>query len=589
MKIRTKLVLLLSAALSVTMAAATWLRISWTRETLDARAHAQADETAVAIAADLEQNISDDTDEEEISERLKYQQRKHRAVDKIELTFNTDEETTVSFQLEVAEEDPHIERTPRPHGRQRLAAAVRRDELRHALGDHGDVMRAPADRLSEPLWRTPERGVSSRWWRLAPRQTQPRRPTRPIVVDIRDPARRGERYLQVSQPVDPEGPRRGQVVVWFSVGDIDRLIRTEQVVSAVFTGAAVLLLMFLAALIVERVVGRPVAELTRAMREVEGGDLSRRVVVRGVDEVGALSRGFNAMLGRLDEADGEIRAFNRRLADEVREATRDLADKNDALGQLNRLLMATRRELGDKERLAALGQLAAQLAHELGTPLSSVSGHLQLALTARDLTSPLRERLAVAKSELERVSKIVRDYLDSTRPVAPARVPCELVRVVEEAIDIALGAQARAGLLVERQLPDTLPTVVTDPGLVRQILINLLTNAIDATLGSKTGGRIEVRASVGEDAVALAVTDDGAGIRAEDLARIFEPFYTTKGRGKGTGLGLAICRELTRALGGRIEVLTEPGVGSTFTLLLPRDGNLAERPITRPHSPIVVK
>src|SRR5439155_3595664 len=113
-----------------------------------------------------------------------------------------------------------------------------------------------------------------------------------------------------------------------------------------------------------------------------------------------------AMLARLQDADTEIRAFNRRLADEVRAATLDLARKNDALGQLNRLLLEARRQLGDKERMAALGQLAAQLAHEIGTPLGSVSRHLQLALTGRDVPAPLKDRLQVATRELERVSKI---------------------------------------------------------------------------------------------------------------------------------------------------------------------------------------
>ncbi|HEX2569959.1 MAG TPA: ATP-binding protein [Polyangia bacterium] len=577
MKIRTKLVLLLSAALVVTIAATAWLRVRWTRETLDSRARDQADETAQAIAADLENSIKEDTDDDEISERLKYEQRKHRTVDKIEFTFDSDEDTTVSFHLDFAQEDPQIEHTARPQRRQR-PPVQRRDEARRALLDHGETGRAPGERMVEPQWRTPDRAESARWWRLAPRPAAvKRRTSQPIVVDIRDEARRRDhRYLQASAPVDPEGPRRGQVVVWQSLDDIDRLIRTEEVVSAVFTGAALLILMLLAAVIVDRVVGKPVEELARAMREVEKGNLSRRVEVGQADEMGALSRGFNAMLGRLSEAHEEIRAFNLRLADEVRAATLDLARKNEALAHLNRLLVETRRELGDKDRLAVLGQLAAQLAHELGTPLSSVSGHLQLALSSREITQGLKERLAVARSELERVSKIVRDYLDSTRPVAPTRVACDLGRVVEEALGIAIGAQPRADLVVERRIDEEAVRVETDPGLVRQILINLLTNAIDAT-GATGAGRIEVAVTLQDGAVAIAVTDDGVGVRPEDVVRIFEPFYTTKGRGKGTGLGLAICRELAQALGGRIAVTSQPGAGSTFTVWLPRDGGSGER------------
>jgi signal transduction histidine kinase len=111
----------------------------------------------------------------------------------------------------------------------------------------------------------------------------------------------------------------------------------------------------------------------------------------------------------------------------------------------------------------------------------------------------------------------------------------------------------------------------TDPGLLRQILVNLLTNAADAVLQSDGKGGIRVDGRAVDSAVELAISDDGVGIAAEDVARIFEPFYTTKGRGKGTGLGLAICRELAGSLGGRISVESAPGRGSTFTLRLPRN------------------
>jgi two-component system, NtrC family, sensor kinase len=116
---------------------------------------------------------------------------------------------------------------------------------------------------------------------------------------------------------------------------------------------------------------------------------------------------------------------------------------------------------------------------------------------------------------------------------------------------------------------DPPPDFVTDPGLLRQIMINLLSNAFDAV---EPGGRVSVRAtSEGED-VFITVSDTGPGIAPDDLRRIFEPFYTTKGRGKGTGLGLAICRELVAALGGAISVESSSGAGSTFTVRLPRHG-----------------
>ena len=158
------------------------------------------------------------------------------------------------------------------------------------------------------------------------------------------------------------------------------------------------------------------------MRDVEAGDLSRRVPVDTVDEVGRLSQGFNRMLERLSQADAQIRAFNQRLAAEIEAATHDLSEKNATLAQLNRLLNDMRRDNASKVRLATLGQLAAQLAHEIGTPLSSVSGHLQLALLQRDLQPALRERLEVVGAR-DRAHQPHRARLPGFDAPAGARAP----------------------------------------------------------------------------------------------------------------------------------------------------------------------
>jgi len=300
-------------------------------------------------------------------------------------------------------------------------------------------------------------------------------------------------------------------------------------------------------------------------------DLRRRLpAVRTRDEVGRLSEGFNRMLERLSQADAQIRAFNQRLGAEIEKATHDLSEKNVALGQLNRLLNDMRLDNASKVRLATLGQLAAQLAHEIGTPLSSVSGHIQLALLQRDLPVALRERLDVSAREIERISKIVRDYLDSTRPLEPERQPTALPRLLEEAVELVQGVAPAKQASVTWKVAPSVGEVVTDPGLLRQIVVNLLSNALDAV---DRNGRVEVEAHpVADGDILITVSDTGHGIPPDDLRRIFEPFYTTKGRGKGTGLGLAICRQLTAALGGTISVESEAGKGSTFFVRLPRQG-----------------
>jgi two-component system NtrC family sensor kinase len=369
----------------------------------------------------------------------------------------------------------------------------------------------------------------------------------------------------------------------WTLGPVESMLKTEERISITFAILFVIVLTLVSGLITQRMLGKPLAALAAAMRDVGGGDLSRRIPVETVDEIGKVSQGFNRMLERLSQADAQIRAFNQRLAAEIEAATHDLSEKNATLGQLNRLLNDMRLDNASKVRLATLGQLAAQLAHEIGTPLSSVSGHIQLALLQRDLAPALRDRLDVSAREIERISKIVRDYLDSTRPLEPERRPTALPRLMEEAVELVEGVDPGKHRRISWKVDAAIGDVVTDPGLLRQILVNLLSNALDAVGPT---GRVSAEANpVGED-VLITVSDTGHGIPPDDLRRIFEPFYTTKGRGKGTGLGLAICRQLTAALGGSISVDSEPGKGSTFFVRIPRKGPpvATTGPITEPRA-----
>lgn|GEM_PF-1144885 len=567
MKVRTKLVLLLSGALVVILVASTLLRIRLTRVRMEDQLRQSARDTADVIAAELSRNLTPDkVDDEDVAEELSKVKLRHPIVDYLKLTLDTDEDTK-TFSLAPEADQPLVAKKAR-------RAKLVRDDVRRALFDHGETGRRPGMRVVEPMWWTADKPGPDRW---PMRQAAPQ-PKVTRTFDLGE--RRRHTVLEEPRSFHPDGPlgkRHGTVVVVVSGETIDSLERVVEIYSLFITGGALMLLVLLTTVIANRVVGRPVAELEKAMKRVEGGALDARVEARRPDEIGALSAGFNDMVARLAEADAEIRAFNRRLADEVRSATEDLQAKNLALGQLNRLLVEARRQIGDKERLAALGQLAAQLAHEIGTPLASVSGHLQLAIGGRDVPAPLKERLSVAGSELQRVSKIVRDYLDSTRSVQPERVDTDVRKVVEEAVGIVQGDDRRATIPIRRA--STTLQMQTDPGLLRQILVNLLTNAADAVAQANNKGTVDVtfdRSEQGE--VVLSVRDEGVGISAEDAARIFEPFYTTKGRGKGTGLGLAICRELATAMGARIAVESAPGLGSTFTLTFPvATGRPAER------------
>jgi signal transduction histidine kinase len=496
---------LIAVSVATAVGVASWGRLYLTRTRIIKDAQASAEELAHDIAEDLK-TVEADADDRDLEEKLLGALSRHSRIVRLDLYVYRESST-------------------------------------------------PSSRIAAP------RGDRPEITRFAPFNRQPLHTTKQGAGEAQE--------TPIEIPVDLKGPWGATLVMRWTLGPVQALLQTEERISLIFGAGLLVVLTLLSGLITDKVIGRPLEVLAGAMRDVEAGDLSRRVPVETVDEVGRLSQGFNRMLQRLSQADAQIRAFNQRLAAEIEAATRDLSEKNATLAQLNRLLNETRLENASKVRLATLGQLAAQLAHEIGTPLSSVSGHIQLALIDRNLHGPVRERLEVAGREVERISRIVRDYLDSTRPLEPERVVTALPRLLEEAIDLTRGVEPSARATVDFQMDPRLGELVTDPGLLRQIVVNLLANALDAV---DSTGRVTVAAKPHGDDVLITVSDTGHGIAPDDLRRIFEPFYTTKGRGKGTGLGLAICRQLTAALGGSIAVESEPGHGSTFFVRLPRHG-----------------
>lgn len=519
MRLRTKVWLLVGTSVALTSAAALWLRIAVMRRELMEQARKAAYETAEEIRQTLERFDADAEDRDLAIALTNYMQR-HPRIQRLQLLVD----------------------------REATSPAVRVLVQRGEQTEVATLGPGPRDRLSEHVY------------------------TRQATSE--------DDILPVERAVALKGPWKATLSMHFSLG-VESVIRTTEPWALAVGAAQLVAVLLLVGFITDRVVVRRLQTLARAMRDVEGGDLDRRVPAGSDDEVGWLSRGFNRMLERLSGADREIRAFSQRLAQEIETATADLSKKNRELGQLNRLLNELRRENASKVRLAALGQLAAQLAHEIGTPLSSVSGHLQLALSQKDLPPGLRDRMDVATREAARISGIVRDYLDSTHALLPEQKVTSLALVLSEAVEVTRSVDPAGRRAVEMDIGEDPPELVTDPGLLRQIVINLLTNAFDAI---DRGGRVTLAARTDGEDVLIAVSDTGTGIQAEDVRRIFEPFYTTKGRGKGTGLGLAICRELVAALGGSISVESQPGRGSTFSVRLPRKGGRRAGEESRPRS-----
>jgi signal transduction histidine kinase len=212
----------------------------------------------------------------------------------------------------------------------------------------------------------------------------------------------------------------------------------------------------------------------------------------------------------------------------------------------------------------------AEVAHEVGTPLHSVAGHLELLrkdLAARGLSDESARRLGIIESQLRRVTEIITRLLDVTRRTPGEPGPVDLERLARDTVELVRPGLARAGVTLGFRAEPGAARVLGRPDQLQQVILNLLTNAIDATAG---GGQIEVTTRARQTGeVEFAVRDTGQGIAPAVRSQIFEPFFSTKEAGRGTGLGLFITAEIVREHRGRIEVDSAEGGGSTFRVTLP--------------------
>ena len=228
------------------------------------------------------------------------------------------------------------------------------------------------------------------------------------------------------------------------------------------------------------------------------------------------------------------------------------------------------------EKLAAVGQLAAGVMHEINNPLATI-GACVAAMQGKledgqGTAAALAEYLDIIDREVERCSRIVDGLLDFSRPKGQSKVPLSMTALVDETLFLLKHHQRFKRMTVDRELERELPRVVGNKEQLIQALMALLLNAVDAM---DQTGRLTVRAARGArgDEVVVEVEDTGVGIPREDQSKIFEPFFTTKQPGRGTGLGLSICYGIVEDHRGRIEVESVPGRGSTFRLYLPVAGD----------------
>jgi signal transduction histidine kinase len=363
----------------------------------------------------------------------------------------------------------------------------------------------------------------------------------------------------VAVPLERHRQPYGAVVVAVGMDSLQRVQRQSRQAALLLAVVAIVFLALGLDFLGRRFVHRPLGAVLRTMSRASAGDLAARAPLVRADEIGAVAEGLNGMLERMA-------GFNETLHAEVARATSELREANRALLETAQRLFAARRELARGQRLALAGQMAASVAHQIGTPLNVISGYVQMLRAKVEEGSPDAERLRTIQEQIARVTAIVQGLLDHTRRPALALDPLAPGELVHGLAELVRPSLVGRGIELRVEVAPGLPTVGVDRAQIEQALLNLVTNAVDAMPG---GGRLSLAARADGEGVALAVTDSGDGIPPEDLPRVFDPLYTTKPPGKGTGLGLPILREIVEAHGGTVRLESRPGEGTTAIVRLP--------------------
>jgi PAS domain S-box-containing protein len=468
-----------------------------------------------------------------------------------------------------------------------------------------------------------------------------------------------------------DGELLGALKVTMSLRDMQESLARDRNALLGTLAAITFILTILISLVIQRTVSAPLARLMTRIRALASGTPSEDVVISGRDEVGHLSREFNALARNLDEArrrlleesehtrnviqsitngiigvdtEERIRTWNRAMTDRygIQESEvlgRKLFDAFPALEseglrvEVGRLLtnqardfelryfehetlrgdrvvlnirgsalrgatdevvgavlaiedmtdrVALSQEVQQAEKLAVVGQLAAGIAHQIGTPLNVISGSAEYLMMEWGAEKPRPQELEIIIAQTDRITKLIHQLLNFARPARMELRPLDLSELLREVLGLTEHQIAKGQISVETDLRTGLPPTVGDANQLEQALLNIVINAWHAMPG---GGRLTLRTRpvpAGErphrvgrpttSGVEAIIADTGTGIAPEHMPRIFDPFFSTKGVGKGTGLGLAISRRIVEDHHGSIDVASEVGQGTTFTIWLPAGG-----------------
>ncbi|GAB4545070.1 MAG: ATP-binding protein [Thermodesulfovibrionia bacterium] len=336
--------------------------------------------------------------------------------------------------------------------------------------------------------------------------------------------------------------------------EIDLLIVKTGIYAVTFISISSLILY----LILRRFVLKPISTLSRAMRGVKDGDLNQSVDISAQDEIGLLTDTFNTMIADLRDARNKTEEWTKTLEEEVRKKTEELKMSQDRLIQ--------------SEKLASLGRITSDIAHEIRNPLTAIGGFARRLYRIVDGLKE-KEYAGIVIEEVNRLEKILRDILTFSREARYNLARQDINNTVKEVARIYEDLCIEHGIDMEVMLKDNLPLPLIDRDQLREALGNLISNAIDAM---PDGGTLTITTDTetvhNVMYVVINVSDTGKGIPEDKINLIFEPFFSTKEIGIGTGLGLSITRTIMEEHGGFISVKSVVGEGTTMGLYFPYQG-----------------
>jgi signal transduction histidine kinase len=252
------------------------------------------------------------------------------------------------------------------------------------------------------------------------------------------------------------------------------------------------------------------------------------------------------------------------LADQGRRQRREIEATSEQLAKLNRELQDSFEQIKRADRLSAIGQLAASLAHEIRNPLAAIDGAANLIESAQTPDEMRRGSLAVIHKEIQRLNRLLTNLLDFARPRKPEFQAVEPSRLIDSIINLTGHSAEQKGIVLRKDVPEPVPPFECDPEQMKQVILNLAINAVQAMPGP---GEVVLAAHQLDSSVTISVRDQGPGVEEENLEKIFNPFFTTKET--GTGLGLSVVYQIVTQHRGIVKTERNPGGGMTFSVVIP--------------------